>query len=295
MNDQTVTASRVPSGGPGVPLLSALTLEETGPGRYRATNVPSEQRAVIFGGQLLGQLALAAAETVGTKSVRSIQALFARAGSVTRDLAIRTEVVHDGRTMGSVLTRAHQGDRTLCTGLVLLDTEEPDLIRHAEVMPAVPDPEGAEPVEAEHGSELRLVGGRAILSAEHTGPAEVHAWARFPCAPRGAADLHRALLCWYTDGLLIGTAMRPHPLGQDMAHQAVSTGVLTHTITFHEECDASEWMLITQKSTYAGNGRCYGTGAVFTASGVLLASFAQEGMIRAFPPGRPRGGTSMTM
>jgi acyl-CoA thioesterase-2 len=294
MNEKTATFPQSVE-EPGVPLLAALAPEVTGPGRYRVRNVPSEHRPVIFGGQLLGQMALAAAASVGGKSVRSVQALFARAGSVAHDLTVSTEVIHDGRTMGSVLARVHQGDRALCAGLVLLDAGDPDIVRHAEPMPAVPGPGEAEPVEAEDGTELRLVGGRAILSAEHTGPAELHAWARFPGAPPDDTDLHRALLCWYTDGLLIGTAMRPHHLGQDMAHETVSTGVLTHTITFHEQCDASDWMLITQKSTYAGNGRCYGTGAVFAASGVLLASFAQEAMIRAFPEGQQRGGTTMAM
>jgi acyl-CoA thioesterase len=256
--------------------------------------VPSEQRRVIFGGQLLGQLALAAA-AVGARPIRSVQALFARPGSVLEQLTIGTEVVHHGRTVSSVLARAEQGGRTLCAGLVLLDAGDADVVRHAQAMPDVPGPDESEPVEAERGSELRLVGGRAILSADRIGPAESHAWARFPCAPAEDPDLHRALQCWYTDGLLIGTAMRPHRLAQEMAHRSVSTGVLTHTISFHEEGDARDWMLITQTSTYAGSGRCYGTGAVFTESGVLLASFAQEGMIRAFPANRPLGDASTAM
>lgn len=278
------------------PLLTAFTLRPTGPGHYVAGSVPAPHRPVVFGGQLLGQSALAAAATVDGKSVRSVQTLFARAGDVAQDVSLSAEVIHNGRTMGSALVRAAQGDRTLCQSLVLLDAGDPDLVRHAESMPDVPGPDAAEPVTAEPGSELRLVGGAAILAADHTGPAQVHAWARFPCATGGPAGVHRALLSWYTDGLLIAAAMRPHPLGQEMAHQSVSTGVLTHTITFHEDGDASRWMLITQTSAYAGNGRCYGHGAVYAESGELLASFAQEGMVRAFSAAaRQRGTATMAM
>jgi len=279
-----------------VGLLASLHLQQTGSGRYRARNVPSEHRPVVFGGQLLGQMAVAATKTLDGKSVRSVQALFARAGAVEHDLSIDADVIHEGRTIGSVLVRVHQRDRVVCQGIVLLDAGDPDIIRHADSMPEVPGPEGAQPVAVEQGAEMRLVGGSAITTSDETGPPERHAWVRFPDAPADE-DIHRALLAWYTDGLLIGAAMRPHPgIGEDLAHEALSTGVLTHSIVFHEQCDASEWMLITQRSTYSGSGRCYGNGAVYSPSGALLASFSQEGMIRAFPIGQQRrGASSMAM
>jgi acyl-CoA thioesterase II len=276
-------------------LVNAFTLREIGPGRYAAASVPSPHRPVVFGGQLLGQSALAAEAMAGGKAARSVQTLFARAGDVRCDVALNAEVIHDGRTIGSAVVRAAQGDRTLCQSLVLLDAGDADLVRHAAPMPDVPGPDAAETVTAEPGTELRLIGGAAILAAGSTGPAQLHAWARFPGAAGQPAGVHRALLSWYTDGLLIAAAMRPHALGQEMAHESVSTGVLAHSITFHEDHDTTQWMLITQTSTYAGGGRCYGHGAVYAASGELVASFSQQGMVRAFDTSARPGATTMAM
>lgn len=275
------------------PLLRAFSLAPGPAGHFRATNVPSDHRPVVFGGQLLGQMGLAAAATAGPgKAVRSVQAVFARAGSVARDLSIDADVIHDGRTLASLAVRVRQDERQICAGLVLLDGGDTDVIAHAAPMPVVPGPSAAEPVPGEEGSEVRVVGGPAIWSADAAGPPEAHVWVRFPDAAGAAEAVHRALAGWYTDGFLIGAAMRPHPIGVGMAHETVSTGVLTHTITFHGPCDASRWLLVTQSSTQAGGGRCYGTGAVYTADGALVASFAQESMIRAFPPTQQARGTA---
>ena len=110
----------------------------------------------------------------------------------------------------------------------------------------------------------------------------------------GSAAFHQALLSWWTDPLLIGAAMRPHEgFGQEQAHETLSTGVLTHTITFHEESDARGWHLFTNESIHAGHGRTYGTGHVFGRDGRLVASFAQESMIRRFRADDPRRGTAL--
>lgn len=269
---------------PDSPLVQALRLTRTGSGRFSADNVQGD-RPAVFGGQLLGQVGVAAENTVG-KPVRSVHALFARSGRVTVPLEIAVDVVHDGRTTASAVVRMSQEGRDICAAVVLLDGGDADVIRHARPMPEVPAPEDVEPASAEEGAQLRLVDGASIWDEEPSGPPELHAWVRFPDAPSGEPGLHNALAAWYTDGLLIGAAMRPHPIGQGMAHRTLSTGVLTHTITFHEGIDASDWLLITQSSTQAGGGRCYGVGSVYTRGGRLAASFAQESMIRAFAGSR---------
>ncbi|HEY4634403.1 MAG TPA: hypothetical protein VIH00_10835, partial [Candidatus Limnocylindrales bacterium] len=92
----------------------------------------------------------------------------------------------------------------------------------------------------------------------------------------------QALLAFATDMFLIGTAMRPHAgVGQAQAHKTLSTGVLSHTITFHERVDASSWMLLAHHSTHAGHGRSYGRADVFREDGTLVASYVQDNMIRA--------------
>ena len=75
--------------------------------------------------------------------------------------------------------------------------------------------------------------------------------------------------------------MRPHAgVGQAQAHRTVSTGVISHTLTFHEPCSAGEWVLLSHRSSYAGRGRCYGWANVFRTDGTLVAGFVQDGMIR---------------
>lgn len=269
---------------PDSPLVDAMRLEGLGGSRFRAGSVGAD-RPAVFGGQLLGQAGIAAELATG-KPARSIHAVFARAASVTEALDLDVELVHDGRTMASTVVRVRQGERQVCAAIVLLDRGDPDVIRYAEPMPSVPGPDEAGAADAgqEAGSQLRLVDGPAILRADEIGPPRVYAWVRFPDAPAGAG-LHRALAAWYTDALLIGAAMRPHPIGQEMAHRSLSTGVLTHTITYHEPVDVTQWHLLAQTSTQAGGGRCYGTGALYTRAGALVASFAQESMIRARIPG----------
>ena len=112
-------------------------------------------------------------------------------------------------------------------------------------------------------------------------PPELDVWVRFVGAPDDAGT-DQALVAYSTDGFLIGTAMRPHAgVGQAQAHKTLSTGVLSHTLTFHEPFPAAEWHLLAHWSTFAGHGRSYGRGDIFRADGQLAASFVQDAMIRA--------------
>ncbi len=105
-------------------------------------------------------------------------------------------------------------------------------------------------------------------------------WTRFVGAPDDPAT-DQALLAFATDGFLIATAMRPHAgVGQAQAHVTVSTGVISHTLTFHEPAAAGDWLLLSHHSAYAGRGRSYGAANVFRSDGALVASFVQDGMIR---------------
>ncbi len=112
-------------------------------------------------------------------------------------------------------------------------------------------------------------------------------WTRFVDAPDDPA-VSQALLAFATDGFLIGTAMRPHEgVGQAQAHVTLSTGVLSHTLTFHEPAYAGDWLLLSHHSTYAGHGRCYGRANVFDARGTLVASYVQDAMIRPMQSNSP--------
>jgi acyl-CoA thioesterase len=81
-----------------------------------------------------------------------------------------------------------------------------------------------------------------------------------------------------------------------MSHDTISTGVITHTLSFHEPIRADAWLLLAQQSLFAGHGRTYGSGQVFDERGTQVASFVQENLVRAFrsEPGA-RGKASMAM
>lgn len=283
------------------PIIEAFSLAEVGDSVYRGASVGDERRPVVFGGQIMGQMIVAASLAEGSKAVKSLHVIFARAGTTESPVDITIRKVHSGRTFASTGAVASQGDRMLSEGLLLLDVPEEDVIRHQNEMPTVGGPDAAVPVEnLEHGVDLRVVDGVDLMTTAATGPPEVHAWVRFSDVPDVPA-VHQALLSWYTDGFLIGAAMRPHEgVGQEQAHRSLSTGVIAHTLTFHEPVRADEWMLIANGSVQAGSGRTYGEGHVFSEDGRLLASFAQESMIRRFgdqasSAGSAKGGAATAM
>ena len=93
--------------------------------------------------------------------------------------------------------------------------------------------------------------------------------------------LDQALLAFATDGFLIGTAMRPHAgVGQAQAHRTVSTGVISHTLTFHEPCRRANGCCSRTAARTPVTGAATGRANVFRADGALVASFVQDGMIR---------------
>jgi acyl-CoA thioesterase-2 len=260
-------------------LRGVFTLEPEGEARWRAGSLHGH--GVVFGGQLLGQSIVAALAGQADKAVKTVHAIFARAASPEAPLAISVDRMSDGRTFASRAVTIEQGGKLCTRSLVLLSADEPDFIRHAEAAPCVPGPDGCKPAGAATGDwEIRIVGDVDVNDPKAVGPAELDVWTRFAGAPDDRV-LDQALLAFATDGFLIGTAMRPHAgVGQAQAHRTVSTGVISHTLTFHEPAPAGEWLLLSHRSAYAGHGRCWGRANVFRADGALVASFVQDGMIR---------------
>ena len=260
-------------------LVGALDLESVGPDRYRARNVEAGH-GVIFGGQLLAQAIVAARAGHEGKAVKTVHTVFARGGSPDAPVDIAVERMHGGRSFASSTVTIGQRDRLCARSLVLLSADEPDFVRHADAAPAVPGPEEARP-GGSGAWEVRIAGDVDIDDPELVGPPELAVWTRFAGAPADPA-VDQALLAFATDGFLIATAMRPHPgVGQAQAHVTVATGVVSHTLTFHEPAPAKEWLLLAHHSPYAGRGRTYGRADVFRADGALVASFVQDAMIRA--------------
>ncbi len=164
---------------------AVLQVEDLGDGRWSAphpTDDP-EGRDVVFSGQVLAQMIMASDAAVGSqKEVKSIHAIFARAGTYSAGLMeLRLEAMHSGRAWGSDTITVYQGDRLLSRGLVLLNTVEPDLMRHSPTMPDVPGPEAAKPspqITVFPGAEARLVDAPDAVGAD--GSPAMYFWIRAP-------------------------------------------------------------------------------------------------------------------
>jgi len=274
-------------------ILDSLVLEPVGGDRYRAGNVDTGHQ-VVFGGQLMAQSVVAGALGHEGKTAKTLHTVFARAAAPDQPVDITVDRVHAGRALASSTVTISQGERICTRSMVLLSAEEPDLVRHADEPPALDPPSAAGPAGSGSGEwENRIVGDVDISDPDQVGPPELDVWTRFDGAPEGDPVIDQALLAFATDGFLIGTAMRPHKgVGQAQAHVSISTGVLSHTLTFHERFSAAQWLLLAHRSTHAGHGRCYGRAEVFRADGELVASFVQDAMIRAMAPRRPGTGSA---
>jgi acyl-CoA thioesterase len=268
-----------------------LDLDEPRPHSYVAANLAGPS-PVVFGGQILAQTVVAATRSAPQKELKSLHTVFVRGATPDQPLELDVDVLQDGRTFATLSISVHQGERVVTQSLALLHAPEPDLIRHAASPPEVtgPDQTPARPV-SHPWWELRVVDDVDFNDPELVGPPEVAVWSRFHDVP-AEASASQALLAFASDGFLIATAMRPHKgIGQALAHVEFSTTVTAQTLSFHEPFQADEWLLLSHHSPYAGRGRTYGRADVFTEDGRLVASYAQENVVRNFPEGqRPKAG-----
>jgi acyl-CoA thioesterase II len=280
-------------------VLEALQLDEIGPGRFRADNVPHDSgRPVVEGAQMMAQMIVATARSAPGKTTRFISAVFDRPGRTDAPLEIAVDVIHSGRTLVSATATAYQDERVLSRASVLFDAGDEDVIRHSSSAPISPgSPEDATPWTTNaSGTLVRIAQGVDIGAAEKNGPPQLLVWFKVPDAPIDPV-INQALLTSRSHLFLIPAAMRPHDgMGVGMSHDSLSTGVITHSVSFHDSVDASSWLLFAQESTFAGSGRAYGRGEVFTEDGRLVASFSQNSLIRRFAENfTRRGKTQMSL
>ena len=258
------------------------------------------RRNVVFGGQILAQMIMAAhvdrnVDRQDDKEVKSIHAIFARAGDYTQPIRYDVERMHDGRTLGSDTVTFSQPGRVMSRGLILWSRDEPNLIEHtANVeMPAVGAPEdpGNRPDgRVFPGGTGLIVGGINTWSDdEPLRPPVQNVWTRFEGNYSPVAN--QAILSWATDGYLIGTAMLPHEgYNEGRAHKTISTGVVSHTLNFHARFRADEWLLLANESIWAGRGRTHGRCSIWTQNGRLVATYTQDNLVRGWADGRDHTG-----
>ncbi|WP_240528813.1 acyl-CoA thioesterase [Streptomyces humi] len=229
----------------------------------------------LFGGQLLAQFVRAAQLSCPDKSVKSLHALFARAGRPEEPVSYEVRRHHDGGSFAALTIVARQPKGVVATASVSLHAPEGGPARQAvPAVPALPGPE--------HRTDLHPIPWEtrttADLDTAAPEPPEFDVWMRTPATE---ADLAPALTAYATDLTLIGTALRPVPgVTQHDSGTAFTSAVTSHTVWFHRPFGADGWLLLRQHSPVLAHGRCFGRGDVLTEDGTLVASYAQEALLR---------------
>jgi acyl-CoA thioesterase-2 len=264
-------------------LLDLFDVEPTDTDRYHAPTGPAgeDDRQVVEGTQVLAQAIVAVAKRFPEKSVRSVYAVFSRAVLVGAPVELAIDVVQEGRSTATAVVTALQNGKRCITITVLCDVPTADVITHH-----LPKPEVKGPAESNvshmplEGRELRLVDVVDVNSPDEVGPPELYAWLHYDPIPQ-RDDLAKALIAYFTGHLGISTTMRAHEgIGTAQAHLTVSTAPMTVSVSFHEPVRWDGWLLYSHESTQVGAGMSYVRGTVHTEEGELIASFAQDALIR---------------
>lgn len=256
-------------------LLACLAFDvERSETRFPAQNQRLEYHRV-FGGQLLAQFVRAASLACPDKTVKSLHAVFPREGRADEPLAYEVTRHHDGRSFGTLTITATQAKGPIGIATVSMHASEDG-----------PDRQSVEPVGEVPGPDHAVALGlipwetRAAddLNAITTGPPEFELWMRTPAVD---PELASALAAYATDLTLIGTALRPHAgLSQLGNGTQFTSAVTSHTIWFHRPFATDQWLLLRQHSPLLAKGRSFGRGDILTSGGVLVASYAQEALLR---------------
>lgn len=264
-------------------LLELFDVEQTGPDTFvgRTGVVGEDARQVVEGTQVLAQAIVAVGKRFEGKSVRSAYAVFARAVVVGPPVELAIDVVAEGRSTATAVVNVTQNGKRCITVTVFTDVPSDDVIRHH-----LPKPDVGAPADANHsempmvGRQLRLVDVVDVNSPDEVGPPELYAWLHYDPVP-ARDELAKALIAYFTGHLGISTTMRAHEgIGTAQAHLTVSTAPMTISVSFHEPFAWGGWLLYSHESTQVGAGMSYVRGAVHTEEGELIASFAQDALIR---------------
>ncbi len=250
----------------------------------------------VFGGQVAAQALVAGVRTVDAPlSVHSLHSYFLRPGDTAVPIVYDVERIRDGRSFSTRRVVARQHGRPIYYMTASFQVPE-EGFEHQDAMPQVPSPADSpdmgemfrarSPENADEwlqewaALELRWVGdsreGGAIPGTER--PAQSRLWIRVSGRLDDAPLTHQAALAYASDMTLLGSTLVPH--GVHVSSPKMQSASLDHTIWFHRPFRADEWLLYDQVSPSASGARGLAIGRLFTETGVLVATVAQEGLIR---------------
>ncbi len=277
-------------------LRDLLTVEEIDTGIFRGA-ASAEQPGRVYGGQVVAQALAAAARGVDPdRQAHSLHAYFLRAGDAGRPIIYRVLPDFDGGSFSNRRVVAMQGGKPILNLAASFHRHE-DGLSHAVPMPQVPAPE-----QCPHFQEALAAAGQKLPAflIDRLAPFDIR-----PCPPVPAGDLpqrhqwfrlarplnpgqsgadpvmQRVTLAYASDFALISTALMPQGLG--FFSPGISGASLDHAMWFHQDPPIDDWLLYTMDSPWSGHARGFARGAIYSRSGELVASVAQEGLLRVKP------------
>lgn len=279
-------------------LLSILDLEPLEHNLYRGLS-PQVGWQRVFGGQVIGQALVAANRTVEGRKAHSLHAYFLRAGDPAVPIIYEVDRIRDGGSFSTRRVVAIQHGHAIFSMAASFHKEE-DGLEHQMPMPDVPPPEDLpseaelkeeligrvpEPVKAywqhERPIEIRPVDVSRYFSRDQNDPSQL-VWIKATGTLGDNLALHQSILAYASDFTLLDTALVAH--GRFVFDPNLMLASLDHAVWFHEPFRADEWLLYSQDSPSSGAARAFCRGTLFTRDGRLVASTAQEGLVRERSP-----------
>ncbi|MFP4537490.1 MAG: acyl-CoA thioesterase II [Dichotomicrobium sp.] len=251
----------------------------------------------VFGGQVIGQALVAATRTVegGERAAHSLHGYFLLPGDPTTPIVYEVDRIRDGKSFTTRQVTALQHGQAIFSMGVSFHRDEPGFSHQIDA-PDVPGPEEL-PSEAEvlqdvlpnlpdnikrywlreRPVEMRPVDVRKYISPEPR-EAQRSVWIRSTLDLPDDIGLHKCVLAYASDFFLLDTSLAPH--GRNLFDPRMMMASLDHSLWFHRAFRADEWMLYVMDSPSASGARGFCRGSIFRRDGTLIASVAQEGLIR---------------
>jgi len=278
-------------------LLNLLDIERLEVDLFRGVGSGGETSTRIFGGHVIAQALVAANRTVEGRACHSMHAYFIRPGDPKIPVVYSVERARDG---GSFTTRrviAIQHGKQIFHLSASFHLEEKGW-EHQHPMPDIPGPEGLlsrEELRDKYADQVsdakradflrpRPIEIREVAPQDFFDPKPApdtnYMWFRMPGAMNCDAVMQQCLLAYASDMSLLGSALRPH--GLTWFKGGVMTASLDHAMWFHAPVKFDQWHLYAMDSPFSGGGRGFNRGLIYAADGRLVASVAQEGLMRPY-------------
>ena len=278
-------------------LLTALDLTDTGARTSEDIFTgPSQWMPLgrVFGGQVLAQSLVAAMRTVpDERHVHSMHGYFLRPGDVGQPITFSVDRIHDGRSFSTRRTQAYQDGHPILSMIASFQDDDEGIEHQIEMPTDMPDPDSL-PTAAdalaqvdhsvarywakERPFDMRHLPSPIYLKVDGEHTARQAVWMKTMGPLPDDPDLHRAALAYASDYSIMEPVMRRH--GVAWATPGLKVASLDHAMWFHRFGRVDEWMLYVQDSPTAQGGRGLSTGSIYSRAGLLLATVAQEGMLR---------------